>query len=540
MRMREFWHSTQGNFGMMFALTLPVMLASVGLAIDVGTMTQAHSKLQNAVDAAVLAASRIHDKDVDREEVFKDFLNMNIADDPVLGSLQASLDIDRGINYISTKGSVRAEVQLYFPMFFGGSREINVFATAYESRDNLEVVVALDNTGSMGAAGMSQLRTAATSLIDILSTVHAPDAEPKRVVKAALVPFVTAVNVKGEGYKDSWIDGQWDPVTKKYRTPVNSYHGVNFVNKSGSTRYNHFELFDYFGKTNGVRNIDWKGCVEARPAPYNLSDDAPDPKVGNTMFVPYFAPDEPGNAVKPADSGTLYNNTYLNDAVSGSDRDKQRSAQKYIDYNPSGSLTSNGKYILNGHASATSGPNYACPTPIVPLTSDFAKLKAEIGKMIHWLGSGTNVSEGLAWSYRVLSPGEPYTQGTPFKSENTSKFVVVFTDGENNVFGASSQSINKSDYGSYNFVDQNRFGTTDRGKALTQVNTWTQTVCTNLKAQGVEIFTVLLGADSQANRNLYSNCATTPENYYPTSDVSQLDVVFRKIASRIAKLYVTG
>src|SRR5690606_6242268 len=126
-------------------------------------------------------------------------------------------------------------------------------------------------------------------------------------------------------------------------------------------------------------------------------------------------------------------------------------------------------------------------------------LKAEIARMIHWEGSGTNVSEGLAWSYRVLSPGEPYTQGAPFNSDRTSKFVVVFTDGENTVFGASKQAFNTSDYGAYGFLDQGRFGTTNRGAALTNVNTMTKTMCTNLKAKQVEVFTVLLGADTAAN-----------------------------------------
>jgi hypothetical protein len=198
-----------------------------------------------------------------------------------------------------------------------------------------------------------------------------------------------------------------------------------------------------------------------------------------------------------------------------------------------------GSYIVNGHVSLTNGPNYACPTPILPLTSDFDLLRTEIAKMIHWNGSGTNVSEGLAWAMRVLSPGEPYDQGVDFSTSTTSKFVVVFTDGENNVFGASSEPINKSDYGSYSFVDQGRMGA-DRSKALTQVNAWTLEICNTLKSQGVEVFTVLLGADTEANRKLYSACASTPKNYYPTSDVNKLEAVFKEIAVKLAQLYVTG
>lgn len=525
MLINRFLKSTDGNFAMMFAVLLPVTLGAVGVAVDFASMSRAHSKLQNAVDSAVLAASRINDKNLDRKQIFRDYLDANLLSEPELKVLEAKLEIETGINFISTVGSAYAELDLNFPIFYGRESHIFAEASAYESRDNLEVVLALDNTGSMGEARMKELRKAATSLIDILSTVHSPDTEPKRVVRAALVPFVTAVNVKGVGFKDSWIDGYKDFDAGIAREHGAKYHGANFDKVAGKP-VNHFDLFK-------ALDVKWKGCVEARPGPYNLTDDAPDPTTPDTMFVPYFAPDNPGKDGKSPNSGNLWNNSYLNDNYGNGDAAKLKKPARYY------GVSSGDKYIEDNQ-SRTTGPNYACPTPITPLTSDFDVLKTDISKMIYWEGSGTNVSEGLAWSYRLLSPKEPYADAVPFHTENTSKFAVVFTDGENTVFGASSQPYNKSDYGSYSFLDQGRTGETDRGKALTKVNTMTLDVCTSLKAKGIEVFTVLLGADTQANRTLYSKCATTPEHYYPTSDVNQLDVVFKKIAARIAKLYVTG
>jgi len=526
MSLRSFLHSTDGNFASMTAILLPVLLGVTGLAVDYGTMSKSHAKLQTAVDAAVLAASRINDKTIDRDKVFEDFLAANIGGSGGIRNVASKLEIDQGINFISTTGTASADVHLFFAGVLGAPSRITVSASAYESRNDLEVVLALDNTGSMGEARMKELRKAATSLVDILSTVHSPDIEPKREVKAALVPFVTAVNVNGEGFKASWLDNYVDPKTKLNTSYGATYHGSNFTPKT-----NHFELFKALGTT-------WKGCVEARPSPYNLSDDAPSITTPDTLFVPYFAPDNPGKNATSPNSSTAWNNSYLNDSFGSKDKAKLMAASRYS------GVAAKDKTIdaVDYHKPRTTGPNYACPTPIMPLTSDFTKLKSEIAKMIHWEGSGTNVSEGLAWSYRVLSPGEPYTQGAPFNSERTSKFVLVFTDGENTVFGASSSSLgyNTSDYGSYGFLDEGRLGTTNRSTGLSTVNTMTQTVCTNLKSQNVEVFTVLLGADTAANRTLYSKCATTPDHYYPTSDVSELDAVFRKIATRIAKLYVTN
>lgn len=546
MLFRRFLRKTDGNFTTMTAAILPAMMAAIGLAADYGTLSAAHSKLQTAVDAAVLAASRINDKTLDREQVFSDYLAGNLIAETRISNVVSGLEIDQGINYISTTGSASADVELYFTGIFGGGNRIHVTASAYESRNDLEVVLALDNTGSMGSARMAELRKAATSLVDILSTVHMPDSEPKRTVKAALVPFVTAVNVKREGYfKDSWIDGYKDLSKGISREPKARYHGAYFEKVDGK-RVNHFDLFNELLDNKGNK-VEWKGCVEARPAPYNLSDDAPDPAVPDTLFVPYFAPDNPGAKGKSPNSGDRWNNSYITDSFTSNTASHKKSLRNSTRYR---NVSAANRYIdpTDHHEPRTTGPNYACPTPIMPLTSDFVTLKAEIAKMIHWEGSGTNVSEGLAWSMRVLSPGEPYTQGAPFNSDRTSKFVVVFTDGENTVFGASKETHLKSDYGAYGIIDGDvlaegelpRLGTENRSTALGNVNTMTQTVCTSLKAKNVEIFTVLLGADTAANRTLYSKCATTPDHYYPTSDVSELDLVFKKIAARIAKLYVTN
>ena len=160
--------------------------------------------------------------------------------------------------------------------------------------------------------------------------------------------------------------------------------------------------------------------------------------------------------------------------------------------------------------------------------------------MVYWYGSGTNVSEGLAWGLRVLSPGKPYTQGEPFDAEKTTKVVVVFTDGENNVFGAAKASINKSDYGSYGFLDTGRMGTTNRGAALDNVNNLTLGACTLLKDKDVRVFTVVLGADTKKNRDLYSACATSPADYYPTKNPAELKAAFQQISYSISQLTVTN
>ncbi|SMH47603.1 pilus assembly protein [Mesorhizobium australicum] len=503
----RFLASERGNFGMMFALVAPVFLGAIGLAVDITTLASARSHMQSALDAAVLAASRLDDTAEARDELFQAFLAANLANMNSIENADGDLNIDKGLNYIRTDATLTADVKLM--LLRGPVQRLSVNASAYESTNELEVALVLDNTGSMGATNMAALRSAATDLVNILENASSSN----RKVRAALVPFVAQVNVKGEGYDAGWIDTDG-------KAP---YNGANF-DKNGNKNYNHLDLFKHL-------NVEWKGCVEARPAPYNLDDTAPDPKTPATLFVPSFAPDNPGAAAKSPNSSSAWNNSYLADSFTSSDKSKVKDVARYLS-------SATARYIEDKPPRST-GPNYACATPITPLTDDFTKLKTSISAMTYWEGGGTNVSEGLAWGMRVLSPGEPYTQGKPFKQESVSKVVVVFTDGENTVFGASSQSFNTSDYGAYSFLDSGRFGTTNRSTALTNVNTWTSSMCTALKNQDVQIFTVLLGADTAANRTLYSACASSPSNYYPTSNVSQLKVAFQKIGNAIAQLSLT-
>jgi Flp pilus assembly protein TadG len=539
--LKRFWQSRSGNFAMMFAIMLPVLLAAVGFALDVANLMKARSDLQNALDSAVLAASRLSDQAGTRNDTFNAFFATNVANKPALVNAKAKLVVEQSVNHIKTTATADADVALNFAFIFGKSAKVAAQANAFESNAKLEVALVLDNTGSMGSANMAALIEGSKEIIKALQKVK--DDRPERQIRAALVPFVTAVNIKSaEGFDQSWVDTREDiPLDDK------SWNGKNFepnLDEKGKdkSRVGHWKLFKELEKNwkTGPKG-EWKGCVEARRDIYALTDDAPDITKPDTLFVPYFAPDEPGGPIKSPNSPDYFNNSYLDDVVSGTNAQKQKSQKKYFDP----ATRANAK--LKETPNDTTGPNYGCATPVVPLTEDLVKIggdpskkiKGELDNMNFWYGSGTNVSEGLAWGYRVLSPGAPFTQGDTFKAPDASKVVVVFTDGENNVFGASKEAINKSDYGSYSYLDTGRMGAYDRAGALKKVNDATKTVCTKLKDQDVIIYTVVLGADTQANRDLYSTCATSSAHYFPTKNIAELKAAFQTIANSISPLLIT-
>ncbi|BAB54226.1 pilus assembly protein [Mesorhizobium japonicum] len=548
MLLNKFWRSKSGNFALLMGLGLPAILSAVAFAVDVSTVMRAKSNLQNALDAANLASSHLGDLDISRTDAFDRYFQANIAGHGELANAQATLTVDRGVNFIKTKAVASADVNLNFGFLFGHNRHIAVDASAVESDNQLEVVLVLDNTGSMAGARMTALRTATKSLLDTLEATKSPT----RQIRASLVPFVTAVNVNGDEFDPSWID----------MDGKSSTNGVNFPVIDGK-RPNHMALFKQLKDTGwteaGWNGTGWKGCVEARPGAYNISDTPPDPDKPDTLFVPYFAPDDPEDAQKPSSSygnaAKYYNNSYLDDVsdktktaklkgnrlgidlssladpVPPADKDAKEKVAKYVA--PTKAL------ITETGSPITVGPNRACPTPVVSLTDDFDKLRKAASEMTEWNGSGTNVSEGLSWGMRVLSPAAPYTDGAPWKTPGISKIVLLLTDGENVVYGASEQPT-KSDYTSYGYLAGGRFGSDDQTAAARNVDGWTKSVCTQLKNQGVQIYTMVLQSDTAANRALYSACASDPSGYYAVNDPAKLPDVFQHIANKFSRLQLTN
>jgi hypothetical protein len=77
-------------------------------------------------------------------------------------------------------------------------------------------------------------------------------------------------------------------------------------------------------------------------------------------------------------------------------------------------------------------------------------------------------------------------------------------------------------------------GTTsrDRTKAM---DGRLETLCTNMKAAGIEIFTVRVEVKSGSTA-LLQNCATRPEMFFEVADSSNLEDVFSLIGETISKL----
>jgi hypothetical protein len=343
------------------------------------------------------------------------------------------------------------------------------------------------------------------------------------------VPFTLAVNVGSAYANASWMD----------TTGQSSIHWQN-LNKANSDwkPASRFALFSELG-------VGWAGCVETRPGSWATSDDSPATATPDSLFVPMFAPDEPGDAGNTSyqpDGSTWwsYANSYLNDSPKKECKDITSNANEYVEaetklckYQNQSSLTTSGGR----------GPNYNCNAkPLLRLTADTTALHGAVNVMA--ANGNTNLLEGFMWGWRTVSPNAPFTDAKPYKTVDNEKIIIFLTDGMN--VWSNAPNHNKSVYSSFGYYTGGRL--TDPGganpttatAARAQMDVKTLSACGNAKAQGVTVYTVGFSVSSDpidaAGLDLLKKCASSPQMAYVANDSSTIVTVFEEIAKSIGSL----
>jgi Flp pilus assembly protein TadG len=528
---------------------------------------------------------------------------------------------------------------IFRDMLSGASSNNDIHLTAGSEvrlKNTLEVALVLDNSGSMSDPGTGSgedridlLKDAAKQLVDTLAAQALLIKQVDKPVQFAVVPFAASVNVGPQNASAAWmdtegispihhenfnwasmstgnrraekIDGKWIKAGSDWGdeegdllTRFSLYQDMKYVSSrewvstgqeyvctwtskyTGACIQGHWQDTGYYDNTIGQYS-SWQGCVEERPYPYGDNDAAPDPSDPATLYVPMFAPDEPGDRwateTKPGPSGYGAANNYWNDdeaATTGLSREQDMA--KYYVVRPYGAKTSRG-----------TGPNYSCTTsPITPLTDvtvpdGLTTIKDAIDAMQP--NGGTSVPSGLAWGWRAISSGEPFTEGRPDGQKGNDKVVVVLTDGANTYYtpgslGYSDPAGNKSIYSAYGYVNPGYNGTStprlflgtdsnvgqfdySNDNYTTAMNEHMAALCANAKKAGIMVMTVALDLDEtktadQAQIAGLRACASDSRFRADPSDPSKpaklfwnatgatLSEDFREIANELSNLRIVG
>jgi Flp pilus assembly protein TadG len=520
-RARSFRNDERGVVAVIFAITFAGVFLMAAIAIDYGRTEAELVRVQNAVDSAALAASHrlgLPDQDTVGPQKAKAFFKANIAKRPGIGVLDSiDLDADKGEVNAKAKGNMLTSLL----------KAVGIQQLAFKSdsvvrrgKGSVEIALVLDNSGSMAGSYIADLRTAAENLVNVVFTGF----EGTEKVKVGVVPFAASVNVGSYNAGAAWMDtGGLSPI-----------HFENFAEPK--TR---FDLFQQMGTS-------WRGCVEVRPSPHDVTDSLPTSADPASLFVPMFNPDEPDSA---NDGGYSYGNSYLPD-YGGS---CPAPPPTCLHHNSKGNCTSWSQPPVLSPQEAqarvckyqdasigwAAGPNYLCDSlPVLPLTSDKGAVVSLVKSM--QANGGTNIMEGVMWGWRLLSPDPPFTEGRPYGDDENDKFLIVMTDGEN--WHQARSNHNKSTYHAFGYAAKGRLGSTYTTSALVgQMNTKTLAACANAKAAGIKVYTIAFRLESSpTTMAMLASCASSATEAYVASNGTALIQAFESIGREIARLRLAG
>ena len=439
----------------LLAASIVPLIGFVGMGVDGAKAYLAKARLSQALDAAALAGGKVMFSENRAADIQK-YFEANFPS----GFMGTTIDgptVTEGPNGETLELNATVNVPMDFMNLLGfDSIAISGQSVVKRQARGMELVLVMDNTGSMRSGGkMDAMKTAASALIDILYAGR--ESIPNFWV--GLVPYAVAVNI-GNQHSD-WINGL-DPTA-------------------------------YLPTT-------WKGCVEARATPLDMSD-AP-PSVGK--WTPFFYP---------------------------SASDNQWPAVKEENY-----------WQNNG-----TGPNLGCGPAITPLLTDYTDVQAAIAEMLPWHRGGTMGNLGLAWGWRVLSPqwrglwggATPPTLPKDYNDPLVDKVVVMLTDGVNQWYDHPPSGPDGSDYGAYGRLGWGVLGTTNKSLATAEINDRMAQVCAAMKGQGIEIYTITFKLSNTTTQNLYRDCATSPDHYFNSPSNEDLHLVFEAIGTQLTNLHLS-
>ncbi len=430
----RFRRDSAGSVVPVFAFLVSAMVLSIGGAVDIGRWLQARSVTKAAIDAAVLAATRQLQIDIDAPgaalAVAQSYYRANtdkrfkILDDTITFSVgEDGKGVSaRGAAYIATTFLALAKIDRLPLLDVSGAEYASAtMSQGNANRSKLEVSVMLDVTTSMSGNKLADLQAAAKDLVNILVR------DGRDGTRVALAPFSDAVR-PGNVLTD--VRGQ-RPSTSRFQ--------------DNEGRWKTYKL---------------SPCVSERDGNGAYTDIAP---VGNDKVGPVYTRD----------------------------------------------------------GSCNPGAE------IVPLTANRAKLVDTIDDL---RASGWTAGHiGTAWTWYLLSPnwsGIWPSASTPasYADKSVKKVAVLMTDGEYNLqYDAAGIATRENGHGAMNGLSDAQ----------------SRQVCDNMKAAGIEVFTVGFALREDKAIETMRRCASSSANTYLADNGDQLRDAFRDIALTLSPIHLT-
>lgn len=540
--LKRFRRSRDGGVALVFALSMPALTMMAVCGLDVHRAQSVRQSLQDALDAATLAAARsgeMTDEGVRRVGMHALRANMAqfpyVAIDETISRTNFDLNADG-----SVESQARADVDtLAAGAFLGGQLEVGATSLVHRSNGRVEVALVIDNTGSMNSGGkLRAAQDAANDLVDRLEAAADRSSEPD-AVRISLVPFSMTVRVD-DGFSSRANQSGASAMPWLSQSP--SHTGSTGATGLFSSGVNRFQLLDDM-------RIGWGGCIESRPYPYDVQDTAPSSGNQATMFVPYFSPDTPDQSTFPNDN-QWRRYTRDNDYV-----DESTSVLSGLVSNLLGSITNlirleswsrllkdPSKYTasrLRSGIGVNLGPNQGCGLrPVVRLTDNFDQIRAGIDGMV--ATGNTNVPMGLMWGWHSVSPRAPFADGGAYSDQRVRKIVILLTDGDN--VNSTESNPDNSSYSGVGLIWQGRLGTdmdvaSSAQRRGDRMDERLLELCRNMRDENITLYTVGVQVSNNSQR-LLRNCSDSNDRFFNVTNTSGIGDAFDQIAGQIETLRI--
>ena len=523
--LRRLGQDRRGGVAIFLAVMLVPLIGFVGISIDTARAYFLKARLYQALDAAALAGGRVFFEE-DRNQDIKDFFAANLGEDfmdATLSPLGITADQDEGsIEVVASATMDTAFLHLL------GQPTVTVSARTVVQRADrgMELVLVLDNTGSMRGSKMNNLRVAAHELVDILYGNR--QSIPNFWV--SLAPYSATINIDRQNV--GWLaNGSVEALPYEFPADVVSQDDCQGTNVEwdaahqtciiGETTVDATMTEGECGPV-GVWHADtnscvigdgWKGCVMARLDGEDETDTPP----ALEPFQPYYWP-----------------------SWGGIEGDHE---PRYTDYLPADIDESE---ATNTNSKDGIGPNLGCGPEIRPFMTQRTAVEAAVDNMDSWHRGGTATNLGMVWGWRLLSPRWRGLWGPPdmpldYDEPLTEKVVVVLTDGYNQMYAGHAPS-GDSDFSSYDRVSANVLGSTSVNGARQVLNQRMVNICQSMKDEDIVIYAITFSVANNSGgnqiREIFRNCATTPAHYFDSYSGAQLEDAFRTIGQQLSNLRI--
>ena len=306
-RLAELRQCQRGNVAMIFGLAIIPIVGLVGVAIDYSRATNARTSMQSALDVAALALSKdaqtmtTAQLQAKARAVFDaNFHSPNVKNIEITPVFSTPADGSFTLK-LSGSGTVDTTIAgIWQPTI-----DIGTSTEVVWGMKRLELVLALDNTGSMASSSkMTQLKLAAKDLLKTMQTA----AKKPDDVKVGIVPFATDVNVGTGNVGATWI--RWDEWEASNGTCMNAGKEVTDSNSRKITTQSDCRNKDKNATWQLNAKSAWLGCVWDRDQSNDTNNVATSSGTKSTLYSAHQA------EKCPVQMMTLTNNwTALNSKV---------------------------------------------------------------------------------------------------------------------------------------------------------------------------------------------------------------------------------